>query len=117
MNKINFAENLKKYRELRGLSKEELGSRVGVSGVTVGYWETGRNEPRMGKVDHIAQVLDVTIDDLLFDSPINKIEQINAIHNLDLDEDRKRAIELIFQLPTEEVKMFNILMERSLNKD
>lgn len=113
MKKIYFAENLKRYREEKKLSKEELGARVGVSGVTVGYWEAGRNEPRMGKVELIAQVLDVTIDDLLFDNTFN----LSEIHNREITDEQKRAIELILALPEEEVKMFNLLMERSLNKE
>ncbi|PYE52530.1 helix-turn-helix transcriptional regulator [Paenibacillus sp. FSL H8-0317] len=115
MKKISFAENLKRYREKRGLTKEELGERIGVSGVTIGYWESGRNEPRMGKVDLIARVLDITIDDLLFDLPMFGAEL--EIHNKEITEDQKRAIELILSLPPEEVKMFNILMERSLDKE
>ncbi|WP_025720283.1 helix-turn-helix transcriptional regulator [Paenibacillus sp. 1-18] len=117
MNKINFSENLKKYRELRGLSKEELGSRIGVSGVTIGYWESGRNEPRMGKVDHIAQILDVTIDDLLFENTYKEIENKINIDTEELSEDKRKAIELILSLADEDVKMFNLLMERSIKKD
>lgn len=67
MNTINFAKNLKKLREEKGFTKAELGRRVGVSDVTVGYWETGKTEPRMGKIEMIANVLGVTTDDLLFD--------------------------------------------------
>lgn len=113
MKKIYFSENLKKFREKKGLTKEELGARVGVSGVTIGYWEAGRNEPRMGKVDHIAKILDVTIDDLLFENTFD----FNEIHNREITDEQKRAIELILALPDEEVKMFNLLMERSLNKE
>ncbi|MDQ1233314.1 transcriptional regulator with XRE-family HTH domain [Paenibacillus sp. SORGH_AS306] len=113
MKKIVFAENLKKYREAKGISKEELGERVGVSGVTIGYWESGRNEPRMGKVELIANILGVEIDDLMFEN--NKIN--SALHNAELSDDQKKALELIMSLPDEEVKMFNLLMERSLKKD
>lgn len=66
MNTIIFSENLKKFREQKGLTKSELAKRVGVSDVTIGYWESGKNEPRMGKVELIAGVLGVSIDDLLF---------------------------------------------------
>lgn len=114
MKKINFSGNLKKYREAKGLSKEELGSRLGVSGVTVGYWEAGRNEPRMGKVEQIAEVLDVTTDDLLFEDYFTP-EVINVSNDQQLSEEQKKAIELILSLPEEEVKMFSLLMKRSIN--
>jgi repressor LexA len=80
VNTITFAKNLKKFRNQRGLSKTELGKRVGVSDVMVGYWESGKNEPRMGKVEMIADVLDVSIDDLLFeDNTIKSKIPDNAI--------------------------------------
>ncbi|MEC0089382.1 XRE family transcriptional regulator [Paenibacillus macquariensis] len=68
MNNINFANNLKKIREGKGMSKSELGRRVGVSDVTIGYWEAGKTEPRMGKVEMIADILGVKTDDLIFDN-------------------------------------------------
>lgn len=74
MNTINFAKNLKKLREDKNVTKTELARRVGVSDVTIGYWETGKTEPRMGKIEMIANVLGVTTDDLLFENQQNKSE-------------------------------------------
>ncbi|MDN4069986.1 helix-turn-helix transcriptional regulator [Paenibacillus vini] len=113
MKTIRFAENLKRIREWREISKEELGERVGVSGVTVGYWETGRNEPRMGKVELIAGVLNVSIDDLLFSNDMNEIKA-----NADklMSEEKKKAIDMIANLSEEDVKLLNAIMERSMNK-
>lgn len=115
MTKINFSNNLTRFREAKGLSKEELGERIGVSGVTIGYWESGRNEPRMGKVELIAQVLNVDIDDLLFGTEY-KAPEID-LHNSDISEEKKKGIQLLLSLSDEDVKMFNLLMERSLNKE
>ncbi|WP_309244142.1 S24 family peptidase [Paenibacillus sp. GbtcB18] len=83
MNAINFSINLRKLREDKGISKAELARRVGVSDVTVGYWETGKTEPRMGKVEMVADVLGVTVDELLFDvKPVsNNKEDTSPIKN------------------------------------
>jgi len=56
----------------------------------------------------------VTIDELLFGSDENDL--ITKIHN-ETNPDRLKAIELIMSLPEEEVKMFRLLMERSVNKE
>lgn len=113
MKTIRFAENLKRIREWREISKEELGERVGVSGVTIGYWENGRNEPRMGKVELIADVLNVNIDDLLFS---NDMDEIKANADKLMSEEKKKAIDMITNLSEEDVKLLNAIMERSMNK-
>jgi len=69
MPEIHFSNNLKRYRVRLGLSKEQLAKRLGVSGVTIGYWESGKHDPRLSKLKHIADVLGVTVYDLLFDEP------------------------------------------------
>lgn len=113
MKTIRFAENLKRIREWRDMTKEELGERVGVSGVTIGYWETGRNEPRMGKVEQVANVLNVDIDDLLFS---DDFEEIKAHAINDVSEVKQKAIDLIKNLSDADVELIKQLMERSLNK-
>lgn len=71
MANINFAKNLKRQRELKGMTKTELAKRIGVSDVTLGHWEIGKISPRMGKVEMIAGILGITTDDLLFENTSN----------------------------------------------
>lgn len=112
---INFAKNLKRIREMRGMSKEELGRRVGVSGVTVGYWEEGRNEPLMGKIELIAKALNVTLDELIFEKkPENEDEIVEQIKNA--SEERREAIRAILSLPEEDLKIYINLMKLHLGK-
>lgn len=44
---------LKDYRQLRGLSRQQFGQLVGVTGVQVWRWETGRSMPKPEVVDAI----------------------------------------------------------------
>ncbi|MDX2330389.1 helix-turn-helix domain-containing protein [Sinorhizobium medicae] len=116
MTDIYLEKNLKILRERKGISKEELGRRVGVSGVTIGYWESGQTTPRMGKVEKVSQALGVTVDELLFEN-FSSSPSEKAINNLDLNvsPDQRRAIELIMGLDADDLKMFITLMERSVN--
>jgi|GEM_PF-1048594 len=79
---VNFAENLKKIREKKGISKAELARRVGVSDVTAGQWESGKISPRMGKVEMIADALGVETDDLIFDIGSAKASESNLSFSL-----------------------------------
>ena len=62
---MTFAENIKKYRTLRGLTQEELAAKVGVSGQAVSKWETNDTLPDTAILPDLADALDVSID-LLF---------------------------------------------------
>ena len=116
MKDIYLGKNIKSLREKKGLSKEELGRRVGVSGVTIGYWESGKTAPRMGKVEHIAEILGVTVDELLFVDPnMNEVDNLINVLELNINDDQKKAIELVLNLSSEDLKIFTTLMERSIS--
>ena len=55
---MGFGDNLKYYRELRGISQRELGNLLShsVSEKTVSSWEVNRTEPSMGIVLEIASI-------------------------------------------------------------
>ncbi|MEC0234034.1 helix-turn-helix transcriptional regulator [Paenibacillus kribbensis] len=109
---IYFKENLKRFREDRGWSKEELGERVGVSGTMIGYWEKGTNEPRMGKVQMIANVLGVDTDELLFQSPPRSTaENINTFFE-DLSDNKRKLIEEVMQMDEDTVELYLKLISR-----
>lgn len=78
---------LAEWRESLGLSQEALGERLGVSGVTVSRWETGRRRPDLNVLAAICEALGIeppnayrhpdqpTADDLLRDQPPEVREQ------------------------------------------
>ena len=60
-----FAKNLKKYRKMKNISQEKLGKSLNYGSTAIANYESGRNEPSLDSLIKIAEVLDVTIDDLL----------------------------------------------------
>lgn len=57
--------NLKAYRKAAGISQEELAARLGVSQVAISQWESGRTHPAFEKIIRLADILGVTIDELV----------------------------------------------------
>lgn len=57
--------NIKKYRELRQLTQDELGELLEVSGKTISSWEKGRSEPKIDMIEKISKVLNCTNSQLL----------------------------------------------------
>ncbi|URJ36551.3 helix-turn-helix transcriptional regulator [Paenibacillus polymyxa] len=112
MKEIYFKENLTRFREAKGMTKAELAERLGVSDTMVSFWESGKNEPRMGKIQMISEVLDINVDELLFQSPPKSIEEsVEGFFN-HLSENKRRAIEQIIGMDEEEVELFLKLMAR-----
>lgn len=57
--------NLKIIREKKGISQAQLAMMLGVTQGSVSAWETGRWEPSIDMIRKIAQILDVTVDELI----------------------------------------------------
>ena len=58
-------ENIKNFRKERGLTQEELAIRVNVVRQTVSKWEKGQSVPDADLLQKIAEVLEVTVSQLL----------------------------------------------------
>lgn len=59
------AKNIRYYRECENMPVEEFARRLGVSIKTVSNYENARSEPNACVVAHMAQILNVTTDQLL----------------------------------------------------
>lgn len=83
--KIN--ERIKQTRKRLGYSQEILGSRVGVSRVSISQWERGENTPNGRYLNELAAALGVTVDWLLTgegDAPSSSGEQqMPGYHNVE----------------------------------
>jgi DNA-binding XRE family transcriptional regulator len=57
----NFARHLRNARVKRGLSAAEVADQVGVSGVSVHFWETDQCQPRDHNLTALCRVLKLPI--------------------------------------------------------
>jgi len=64
-----FARNLVKLRNKRGLNQEELAFLVGVHRTMITNYECRKHSPKFENLAKIAEVLGVTVDELLAESP------------------------------------------------
>ena len=70
---MQFERNLTLLRKKKGLSQDELAFAVGVTRQTIYTWEAGLNYPNIIALNKIAEVLDVSTDDLLHGFEVNKL--------------------------------------------
>lgn len=72
----NFAANLKRLRMAKGLSQASMAERLGVSGPSISGWEKGRARPKEDRLSDLADLLGVSVSQLLVDP------QPDMIHDL-----------------------------------
>jgi transcriptional regulator with XRE-family HTH domain len=71
-----FGERLKQIRLGRGLTQQELGDAVGVSNRVIAYYESEGAQPPGALLVELAQVLEVSADELLGIGPLR--EKVSA---------------------------------------
>lgn len=60
-----FKDNLTELRKMHGMTQEELAAKLDVSRQTVSKWEIGESLPDIEKSRTIAELFNVTLDDLV----------------------------------------------------
>lgn len=70
---MQFEKNLTLLRKKKGLSQDELAFAIGVTRQTIYTWEAGLNYPTIVALKKIAEVLEVSTDDLLNGFEVNKL--------------------------------------------
>jgi len=66
----DIGKNIKKLREARKLTQEELAEKLFVTRQTVSNYETGRSRPDLDMLMSIAQVLETDVSSVLYGPPV-----------------------------------------------
>lgn len=65
LNLKQFGENLRKVREFKGFSREQLADLVDSTSRTLAKYEIGQADPTLGKILDMAKALDVSVETLM----------------------------------------------------
>ena len=65
MKNIKIAENIRFFRKQAGLTQEELAARFGSGKTLISNYEIGRNTPDIETLWELADIFDITIDELV----------------------------------------------------
>lgn len=76
---MNLGLNIKKYRLLKGMTQEELAEYTGVSSRAVSRWENGITYPDISLLPILANIFEVTVDELLDVDVYKKEQDIKSI--------------------------------------
>jgi transcriptional regulator with XRE-family HTH domain len=70
-----FADNLKRLRTDKGISQEDLASKIHVHPNHLSRYERGLSAPSIAVVVEIAKAFDVSIDELIFGAASERLEK------------------------------------------
>lgn len=99
-----FSANLRKFRKQKKLTQEELASRIGVIRATYWAYEKGSIMPPYDKLEQIADIFGVSIDELMgretdksdisedLSKLIRKLEKENQVYDGELLNDQTREL-------------------------
>jgi len=94
----DFAKNLRAFRKRKNYTQEELAKKINYGYTAIANYESGRNEPSLDVLAALAELLDVTMDELLGVKLKTEEKQlIAAFRRLDA-ENKKKILDLIYTL-------------------
>lgn len=78
---MTIGTNIKKYREIKRLSQEELAEILDVSQPVISSWESDKTNPNSAQLPRIAQALDIEIPELF--KGVNSLKYVSNQNNKD----------------------------------
>ncbi len=120
-NHIMHGSKIRSFRLLRGLSQEEMAEKLNITQSTYSRIETDEHKLTVDVLKRIAEVLDVSIGDIVSNEPI--IIQNNASNqgtqiarNENFYADQKELYEKIITAKNEEIARMQIIIDGLLKK-
>jgi len=71
--------NLRKFREMRGITQAEMGARAGIAAASISHFETGQRSPSLETLVKLADSLVVTVDALLGRASVETSARIDPV--------------------------------------
>ena len=74
INTMDFGKNLKKIRDEKNLSQQEIAKKLNVAQSTIAMWEANQRTPKLGELNRLARVLNITVNRFLGQPKDRKVD-------------------------------------------
>jgi transcriptional regulator with XRE-family HTH domain len=98
--KDNIAYRIRKLRESKDYSQENMAGELGISTSAYSKIERGVTDPSIGRITEIAKILEVEVT-YFFDGPVNKIEDSNKTYGFATKSDIEELTRMINNIKQE----------------
>ena len=79
MDYFQIGQRIKKFRKIKNMSQEQLAEKIDISTTHMSHIETGTTKLSLQVLTDIAQTLEITTDDLLFEEKKISNNELNKI--------------------------------------
>lgn len=93
---MNFSQQIKKLRDSRGLTQEQMANELGISRQAVSNWENDRNLPDIEMLISISTTFDISLDELILGE--RKMNNMTEKLIKDTNENRTAKMNMITSL-------------------
>lgn len=90
---MELKDNIKRFRELKGLSVPALAKAIGAGKQSVYDWEAGKYEPSPDNIDQLVRVLEVKKKDLFDENPTSDWNANNNKEKMNAEEIYRNLVE------------------------
>ncbi|GAA0086678.1 helix-turn-helix domain-containing protein [Clostridium sp. MB05] len=80
-----FSNKLYSLRKQKGLSQDELGSKLNVSRQTISKWELGETTPELEKLIAVGDFFQISLDELVMDAKERESTKIDSSRKSNLE--------------------------------
>jgi len=87
-----IAKNIKNFREQKNISQSELADKLNVTRQAVSNWETCKTQPDIDTLHKIADMLEISIDELIYGNKRTNNLVHNHIHNTNVTENVGKGV-------------------------
>lgn len=115
---MNIGTNIKKYRKEKGLTQRELADKLNIATNSLSRYEIGERRPPIDMIEKIAEILNVTPIQLMYDEEIeNTLNQSAEILSNFNPNDPSTFTEVSFEDEAQRQEMYlKELREDTINK-
>lgn len=108
-----FAKNLKKYMELHGKSRTDMCEALGFNYFTFTDWINAKKQPRMDKVQKLADYFGIKKSDLIEEKDPMQVMEERAAFDVMIakNEDLREMLKMYVSLPDDKQKTIKQLVE------
>ena len=78
---MTFGEKLKKLRNEKGLTQDELAERIFVTRTAISKWENDKGYPNIDSLKQLSNLFEVSIDELISDSDVENKKLLDRVQS------------------------------------